>query len=899
MMQRRIFFRFSPVAAAIGLAFVAGQAYAATLTSANVPVNGTVVVGGATGSVTGTTGDFGTTPAAGTLTVTVSSTLAVITWGAASSATTGMINSSATYSGFNINSGSTVAVAGTGATLLNVDVSGQASTLNGVMQSPTANVYLANANGIIVGSTANFTGVAGELGLFAANVPDATSLSATGSAIGLDFSTGGSLSVADGALLGRTTILAGAGTVNVTDTANVNGAAGVNLTIVGGTAGTIDAATGVYTATTAASLTLATTNGTTAATVALANVATNVNLDLGAATIAATTVAATVAAVPYSGALDVNANGNVSISSTSVINDASTFAWTGTLTNNGALTDNGGTVGNATAGALTNYGTLTAVRVQVGGALTNSGTINAGTVSAGSIVASNIANTGTIAYAPGTGALMATSTTGSVVNSGSITGDGELHLTTGGDFTNSGTVAFGSTGAVAQALVASIGGTFSNTGTISLSNSGATSSLTISAANFSNTGTLTLADGTSATSAVSIVASSSATLGGTLSAVTLQNFTFSAGAAPGDTAAVNTAVTATGAVSLSGFNVGVNAAVSGNTVTATVGTTTANASVGTFTVASGASLTATSTTAAPALAINSATSSGGAYLNPSNVMIAGTVSAPSVMFNGLNNVQDSGNIVTNSVTFDLYGNLNQVNGGGTAKNNYLDNAAVVTALNTTSPVAVTLDAVGTHYQLWNLKVVGDAQVASDTPNFTSGGINNGLRPLLGDMPLKQLSVSSSFALPAANALSQLRLQVTGNMYVVPSSGYNSYGISGYNTFTWPGLTVLIAGGNLISSTAIDNAIAASVPGGNGVFLQGATLQLNAPVYTSGNAWINFDQTNYATNPSSIISPLGMTSYYVTNAPANTATGVNSYVPVAAPSDQLKLGRQFVVNYVPQ
>jgi hypothetical protein len=43
----------------------------------------------------------------------------------------------------------------------------------------------------------------------------------------------------------------------------------------------------------------------------------------------------------------------------------------------------------------------------------------------------------------------------------------------------------------------------------------------------------------------------------------------------------------------------------------------------------------------------------------------------------------------------------------------------------------------------------------------------------------------------------------------------------------------------------------------------------------------------------------MTSYYVATEPTNTATGVSSYVPVAAPSNQLQLGRQFVTNYVPK
>jgi hypothetical protein len=180
-------------------------------------------------------------------------------------------------------------------------------------------------------------------------------------------------------------------------------------------------------------------------------------------------------------------------------------------------------------------------------------------------------------------------------------------------------------------------------------------------------------------------------------------------------------------------------------------------------------------------------------------------------------------------------------------------------------------------------VKGDASVTSATSNFTTGGINNG-----GNANL------TNFGVPAANQLSQLRFQTTGNLVVNGGSGL---GISPTGSFTWPGLTVLMAGGNLVSNAAIDNALGATVPGGNGVFLQGNTLQLNAPVYTSGNAWINFLQKGFGT--ATTMSPLAMTQYYVTAQPSNTSTGVSSYVPVVAPSSQLKTGRAFVTGYVPQ
>ena len=800
-------FRINPLAAALAMALVALPAGAATLTSANVPVNGTVVVGAATAAVTGATGDFGgPSIATGNLAVTISSTLAVVTWGVAGT-TTASLNASPTYSGFNLNNKSQLTVDGAvGSTLLNVDVTGQASTINGTVANVLnpVNVYVANANGIIVGSTANFAGVAGAVGLLAANVPDYASLSSTASAIGVDFSTGGSLSVADGAKLAVTTILAGAGTVNVTDTAAIN--SGMNLTIVGGTAGSI--AGNAFATGTTANLTLATTN----ATVALTNAAgTAVNLNLGHLT------TGTQAALPFVNGGSVYASGDINNSGDLSANG---LAWGGTLTNSGVLSQ--GVVGTSTTNAA------------VANNVTNTGTLNLSTL--------NIA--------------------GSLNNSGTLGSTGSMTLNTGTDVTNTGSITLGSTTATPVDFTVSAGG------------------------NFSNTGAIALVTTTNGASNVNIGAGSSATLGGTLTAATLDGFTLSAGVTPGNTASVNTAVAAAGSVSLSGFNVGVGANVmSAANVGVTVGANGASPTAGVLTVASGATLAASTT---GTMAIDSASS-----LSASNLAIDGTISAGTINigdFGTINSVEVPGNVMTNQLLIDAVGNVNKTAGGGTAALNYLDNAATITALNTSAPVTVVLDADGTHAQLWNLKVVGNAQLESSTANFTQVGVNNG-------------GTSSAFYRPATNALSQLRVQATGDMYISSSAASlesgETLGVSGIHTndFQWPGLTVLIAAGDLVSNVAIDNALGGSIPGGNGIFLQGNTLQLNAPVYTSGNAWINFEQTGFGT--ATMNSPLGMTAYYVTAEPSNTSTGVNSYVPVSAPSGQLKLGRSFVTGYVPR
>jgi len=760
-------FRVQPVAAAVGMALsalFAAQAYAATLPTANLPVNGTVVVGAVTGSATNT-GDFGG-PAAttGTLTLTVASTMAVVTWGASSNGAT--INSTGSYGGFNINqvgaTASTVSVglsSGTGAptaaTLLNVDTSGNASTLNGHLTAAAGvNVFLANANGIIVGSTASLS--APVLGLLAANVPGYSSMSSTAaSAIGVDFtgvSTNGVV-VNDGAnftgFTGSRTILAGAGQVNVADTVPVN--SGINLAIVGGVSGNIS--------------------------------------NIGAFSVG---TVATVGSTTYALASSPNTTVSMNVGHVQTTTQASAaFALGGMVYATGDVVNNGDL-------------TLSGNQVQWGGTFTNKGVLNATAIG--------------------------TNTTQASINN---------------NFVNAGTLT--ATGGLAS----SVAGNFTNTGTIALNTSSATT--------------------------LSVFAGNSVSLGGTVTG-SLGVLSVAAGTTnPSQGVTISTALNPSGAVNLSGFNVAINNSVQSSSSTASVfvGAASANAVAGQFTLASGATLSANNATNGAVIISQNGT-------GPANASIGGTVSANSVSL-GLNTVNVGGNIATNDLTLSLTGDINKAAGGGTAANNYLDNAALITQLSSVAPVNVFLGANGTHAQRFNIKVKGDAQVTSQTSNFASSGINNG-----------GSTNSGQFTLPAANQLSQLRFQTTGNLFVNGGSGI---GISPTGSFTWPGLTVLMAGGNLVSNASIDNALGASVPGGNGVFLQGNTLQLNAPVYTSGNAWINFLQTGFGT--ATTMSPLAMTAYYVATQPSNTSTGVSSYVPATAPSSQLKTGRAFVTGYVPQ
>lgn len=770
-------FRVQPVAAAVGMALsalFAAQAYAAP--AANLPVNGTVVVGTASSTVAGATGDFGASAqASGTLTITNGTTgVSVITWGNNTASAT--LNTTASYAGFNIAgtvggvAGSTVDFAG-GGTVLNVDTSGNLSQLNGALTGTGTNVFVANANGIIVGSGATFNLGGSSLALIAGNIAGLGSMGTQSaiSSFGIDFASGGTVNVNDGATFNTAgaVVIAGAGQVNVTDTAPLN--SGLNLTLVGGKSGLISAA-GAYTTATQATFT----NGTTALTFALANAAnTAVNLNLGHVT---SSVAAA-QAFTFGAGSAIYATGDVNNATSSNIDLTSvnplTVQWGGTLTNNGLMAAN-----------------------QVGTSTTNAA------------IANNFVNAGTLTAKSGLLSLVA------------------------GNFTNTGTIALGTTA----------------------------TGLTIAAGNSVNLG---------------------GSVTGSLS--TLGVFGGTANASQGVT--ISTALNPTNNVTLSGFNVTVNNSVQSantlatNVVNVGVGASGANAVAGQFSLASGATLSANATNGTVNIYGNSS-------LAPANASIGGTVSANAVGLY-LNTVNVGGNIATNNLNLSLTGDINKANGAGTAANNYLDNAALVTQLASTGVVNVALGAYGTHAQRFNIKVKGNASVVSYTSNFAPAGINNGGSTSVGN-----------FTLPAANQLSQLRFQTTGNLFVNGNgSTISPVGVSGNGNFTWPGLTVLMAGGNLVSNVAIDNALGASVLGGNGVFLQGSTLQLNAPVYTSGNAWINFLQTGFGT--ATTTSPLAMTAYYTTTQPTNTSTGVSSYVPTTAPSSQLKLGRAYVTGYVPQ
>jgi filamentous hemagglutinin family protein len=195
-------FKIAALAASIALAMGSTAAMAASPTATQLPGEGKTVLGTATaGAISG-----------GSQTITLGSN-AVINWGVASGAT---INTGATAQpgGFNIGSGAMLTFADGGNSVLNVDVSGNASQLMGTLNNTGAgNIYVANTNGIIVGATASIS-AGGEVGLIGNKLGN---YAFTGNITSTGYDgTGGDVTVATGASLGGATVLvSGGGTVNV------------------------------------------------------------------------------------------------------------------------------------------------------------------------------------------------------------------------------------------------------------------------------------------------------------------------------------------------------------------------------------------------------------------------------------------------------------------------------------------------------------------------------------------------------------------------------------------------------------------------------------------------------------------------------------------------------------
>lgn len=452
-MKKQSVVKYSPLVAALALALSAPAAMAALPSVASNQLPGSF---SSNNSVTYTASD------STTATITVPSSATILQWGGTTQTNTVAappgINAQA---GFNVGSAASLTITAATSTsttfgVLVSDQTGNPSQIYGKLNaSGGAAVFVANGNGVVVGSNATVTLPNGG-GFIGENVTMGT----TGTSAGVITSgteTGavtinGTVSNSSGFLL-----IAGNGNVNVggnlTNASSVSVVAGFSFT--------------------ASSTTVAPLIGSQY----VSNSSAVVNLSANGVTAA------------------VNAAGNVNLTGSDI--DVTSGQINGALVNNGSAT-----VSATLGGALTNNGDLTLTTTAASGAVTNNGTMTLGSLSAASIT-----NSGTMSITTG---FNLTATAGKIVNNGSISAGANNATFTAAASSGAGIVNAGTITAGSLTLRASSGDVL-NSGTISLTG---TDALTMSAA----TGNVTLNGsvliGTSAPSSNSPLTSVSLTASG-------------------------------------------------------------------------------------------------------------------------------------------------------------------------------------------------------------------------------------------------------------------------------------------------------------------------------------------------------------------------------------------------
>lgn len=195
-------FNIAVLAASIALAMGSNAALVATApTATQLPGQGAVTTNGSVnaGDITG-----------GVQSINISDN-AVINWGSGSD-----INA-AGPAGFNIGSSASLSFDGEGGSVLNIDSSGNASQIFGSLRANGTNVFVANTNGIIVGSTAQISG--GSVSLIANTLSSDAAVAANDfvdrNILSFDGG-GGDVTVQQGASISASTLLvSGGSTVNV------------------------------------------------------------------------------------------------------------------------------------------------------------------------------------------------------------------------------------------------------------------------------------------------------------------------------------------------------------------------------------------------------------------------------------------------------------------------------------------------------------------------------------------------------------------------------------------------------------------------------------------------------------------------------------------------------------
>ncbi|MEO8748739.1 MAG: hypothetical protein ABI379_13970 [Rhodanobacter sp.] len=755
-------FKVAALAASIALAMAATSAMAAGPAAGQLPGQGANAMGAPTVSVT-----------ASTMAIALTAN-SVINWG------TGTDYNKTGVAGFNIGAGGTVNVTG-GFALLNIDSTGGPSQIFGTLGA-AGNVYVANSNGIIVGSGGSITS-GGEVGLLG-NTTFGNNAGFTGSFGSLTFNgTGGDVIVMSGAALkGASVFISGGGNVNVDLGALQLGAATLSAGL----------SQNAAPATSNASANLAITGG-----------------PLGGGTIAAFNsggTASNAATLDLSGAA-VSVKGT--LSNTGVL---TLGAANGTVVNQGQLT----TAGAATFDSLTNAGAYSAAGITInsGGSLTNTGSITG----AGAVVVND----------------------GAINNAGSISGvtslstqsdsGGAGYVAAGQDYINNTGSISGTAGLTINVNTTRVGGTantstgsFTNTGMLNVAAAG--DALSISANNNVMLG------GTLQAGATPKALSAANPLG----AVTLMA---GGGATPftGKGALVVTTPIFGAATNMWGPQVAV---MSNVTSSAGIGIIAGAASTTDYAVRVGAGVKVT------AAAGQTLTVDGDQSGDNPNVILQGQLSGDTITLGGANSVSDvfsgpNGGLMatgaTPVVTFDFTGRvktapyLNDAN----FRYNYLQ----IMAPNATSPVALTLNPTAyttnsTTNGLSAVNILVDADVT-----LMGVGAGTGIGSTIDGTGLAVTGVN---VIPNTH----LVLQSTGNIatnvaYFWP--GYVYLGNIGTNTDGSAAPGTLNSTNTITLGGDFSNVLPGDVTGASGIhFMTGAALVAGAgtKITTNANAWVNF------------------------------------------------------------
>ena len=876
--SKQTMFKRSPLAVAVALALGAPAAFAAAPAANQLPGNGAVTSGSST--VSGPTN----VPSSGPETITVTGN-GVIRWG--DSSKTATINTKQP-GGFNIGSKATLqfknghTATGTNtpakSAVLNIDASGNPSQILGTLNDGTSGVdiFVANGNGIIVGSTAKISstggvGLIGESGNALQGQQGGFTQGTVNDGLTFDGKSGGDVTVAKGASISGSTILvAGGSNVNVDLGALTSGSA----TLMAGennTGSTSGFASTNKNAVLTVSGQLPSSGDTVTDFESAGNAVNNGTLDLGSLS---TTVSPATLAV---GGTFTNTGDLTLASGTSSLNVVNT----GKLTTSKSGTSGGDFASLTNKGTYNSNGPITVT----GGDLSNVGQIDAGTTAGGattpyaiSVNNGSIVNSGTMKNV-------------TALSTAAVSADAGYNSSADYSISNSGTIS-GLTGSIDANFGASdkTTGSFTNTGVLSLGYASGGAPLNVEANNDVNLGGQVEQPTASGKSATAVSTSNPLTSialtadNGKLTVAAPLAFIGSNGATGGTSGTAGTAGTAF----LTGQQVSVMSNLSG------VASTASTTPTGVVTISAGAKPTSGyavrvasgKTVSANAVDVvgqaDSAMTSG--YDNP-NVILQGTLSGNVIQLGG--DLDGSGAVTTfNQTSGGTSSPVTMVNGGSVSDvfsgpNGGL-NGVSSTSGSTTTNAAVDMNFTGavknakytnsSNFRYNYLPITSDGTVdltlnpvdyktngttgvsSSGNPSAVNVLVNNDVNVTSFQQPSSVPDSSGSSVAGINNwPNTHLVLQSTGNISLKSQA---EAAAAGNSTFYWPGLVYLgtidtvngqaapgtLSGFGTISADGeVNNVLPGSSAAGGGIHFETA-LPLSLAgndVVTNANSWVNF------------------------------------------------------------